>query len=344
MNQVKTSPSAEPLFLQTIFQTISEEKLGFRFGQPERVDELATAAVLPILRDVAGARQYVTFGETEQVHVSDSGVIEKVTLENTSDDHVFLRSGTIFQGKGTQSRTNTRSAVLHPHSKVSIDARCIHQTHAIRMGSKFSFGGFTPYEVERHVYDSGFRPSDQGTYWRSVRNTSGAMNSLFRQESRHFAGALIRHEVIPVSPICEDNLTSHIEEFSQAFDRVLSKVALLDNQAGIALINEHGCQNVEVFDLPGSWAALHKDAVSRMGTELLRTPKKSVFEFKPEHARDVVREVLGLKWKQETIFEHKAKDEELGVRITGLTANGHVGEVVELNRQVIHLMVLKKAD
>ncbi|PYV62230.1 MAG: hypothetical protein DMG97_40895 [Acidobacteria bacterium] len=74
------------------------------------------------------------------------------------------------------------------------------------------------------------------------------------------------------------------------------------------MITESGCKTIELFDVPASWEALHKDAVKRMGTELLRGPDNtSVFEYKPENAVNAVRSVLALPFKSNLIYEHKPR-------------------------------------
>jgi hypothetical protein len=101
--------------------------LGFSFGKPDRPSVDSLACILPILRKTTQKRQYITFPETEEVIATDSGTINKVNLKNTSKENVFVRSSTIFEGKGTQSRVLMRSAVLFPGQEVALDCRCIHR-------------------------------------------------------------------------------------------------------------------------------------------------------------------------------------------------------------------------
>ena len=141
-----------------------------------------------------------------------------------------------------------------------------------------------------------------------------------------------------------DNLKQNFDDFAKNFDGILSKARLHDNQTGLALITESGCKTVELFDVPASWEALHKDAVKRMGTELLRGPDNtSVFEYKPENAVNAVRSVLALPFKSNLIYEHKPSNGEAHIAIFGVTASRYVGEVVELDGRVIHLVILESA-
>ena len=352
----------------TVLQAISEESLGFKFGKPDRPNESSLACILPILRETSQERQYVTLPETDRVIVTDSGIINKVNLKNTGDKNVFLRSGTIFEGKGTQSRALTRSAVLFPKTEVALDARCVHASHSIRTGSEFKYGGITPISVDSALYASGYRPRDQQTMWASVREASTHMSQLSRAESAREVRQsfpVTRERVRPVEADARriqaraigtlrldsafvsagnDNLKANFDAFARDFDHILSKARLHENQVGLALITESGCKTVELFDVPVSWEALHKDAVKRMGTELLRGPDESnVFEYKPEHAANAVRKVLALDYNFNTIYEHKPSDGEPHVAIFGLTASRYVGEIVELDGRVIHLVLLEAA-
>lgn len=379
------------LSTSTILQAISEESMGFRFGKPERPNESSLACILPILRETSQVRQYITLPETEQVLVFDSGTINKVNLKNTSKSNVFVRSGTIFEGKGTQSRAIMRSAVLFPGTEVALDVRCVHQTHGIRSGAEFKYGGITPFSVDARVYAAGYRPQDQHATWNAVRQTTSSMRAMAMAEtperpvpvpqsaprpasllSRLFSGsggtgrtaveemsAPLQSPAppsppMPAAPAMEefyrghvqgtDNLKENFDEFTRSFDSILSKARLHENQVGLSLITDTGCKTVELFDLAASWEAIHKDAVKRMGTELLRGPDNTnVFEYKPENAINAVRKVLGLDYKTNLIYEHKPSNGEPHVAIFGVTASRYVGEIVELDGRVVHLNILETA-
>lgn len=378
------------LSTSTILQAISEESMGFRFGKPERPNESSLACILPILRETSQERQYITLPETEQVLVFDSGTINKINLKNASKKNVFVRSGTIFEGKGTQSRAIMRSAVLFPGTEVALDVRCVHQTHGIRSGAEFKYGGITPLSVDSAVYAAGYRPQDQHTTWDAVRSTTAVMQAMTgreeaaapapaasARESSSLFGSIFRpsqqssREIprpVPQGPVytpptrdfissapamegrigafipADDNLKQNFDEFARSFDGILSKARLHDNQVGLALITDTGCKTIELFDLAASWEAIHKDAVKRMGTELLRGPDNTnVFEYKPENAVNAVRKVLGLDYKTNLIYEHKPSNGEPHVAIFGITASRYVGEIVEVDGRVIHLNILETA-
>jgi hypothetical protein len=355
---------AKTLSKEAVLLAVAEEKLGFSFGKPDRPSEKSLACILPILRETTFVRQYVTMPETENVIVTDSGMINKINIKNTGKENVFLRSGTIFEGKGTQSRIITRSAVLFPNSEVALDARCVHASHGIRTGSNFKYGGTVPIAVENASYTAGFTPADQHTVWENVTKTTTTMNAMMGGErvSADISGRVpgvrrtftsrssgifgssvsIPEEQPPLSSFRQDNLKDNFDAFSQNFDDILSKARLHENQCGLSLITYTGCKTIELFDVPLSWEALHKDAVKRMGTELLRgEDKTNVFEYKPEHAVEAVKKVLTMDFKTNLIYEHKPSNGEPHVAIFGLTSKQYVGEVVEMSGQMVHLTILE---
>lgn len=379
-----------------ILRAVREESLGFRFGKPDRPSDTALACLLPILRETSYQRQYVTYGETDRILVSDSGSISRLNVKNTGPDNVFLRSGTMFDGKGTQSRALTRSAVIFPGQEVALDVRCIHASHGIQAGSGFAYGGVTPLSMDSAFYGSGYRPADQQTMWRNVETFTNSISSpgvplrggerivprysrlndhdrpgriqratmaAGRGVTTNYGGGGTSSAAFPVFNgrdglpgelgqigsssgfgAGSDDLRAHFDHFASSFAAVLSKARLHDHQAGIALITDRGCQTIELFDVPVSWEALHKDAVTRMGTELLRGPDETnVFEYKPERAVDAARKVLGLDYAHELIWEHKPANGEPHVAIYGLTAQPYVGEAVEIGGDVAHLVLLRTA-
>lgn len=373
------SPKSLPT--STILRAIHEQALGFTFGTPDRPNSDALACLLPILRETSHRRQYVTYPETDGVLVSDSGSINRVNVKNATKDNVFLRSGTMFEGKGTQSRALTRSAIVFPGTEVALDVRCIHASHGIRSGSEFKYSGVTPLSMDSTFYSAGYRPADQATMWNNVQSftasvsgstptSSGiASHAHARRLTRQMAvqrlgpprrigaagassgrGWSSTSSAMPNMDAYEahipsgDDLRQHFDQFASSFDGVLSKARLHDNQAGIALITDKGCQTLELFDVPLSWEALHKDAVKRMGTELLRGPDKAnVFEYKPDHAIAAAQKVLALDYLTNVIYEHRPSNGEPHVAVYGLTADGYVGESVEIGGDVMHLVLLQTA-
>lgn len=373
---------AKSLSLADVFDVLLKQKLGFKFGVPERVDKDSLSVVLPILRKTSLKRQYSTFPETDKVMVFDTGKIDEMEVQNPTAENIFIRSGTIFRG-ATQERALQRSAVVFPGQKIKLNVRCIHASRPIGGGSKVTYGGLTPLNMDAATYGEGFKPKGQGEYWDSVLSNTTQMNklsgkspemntgaaSLHRQHNalrgdNYWANQIMYsssagqlHESPPdmagligavaghahSGPDKVDDLASNLDSFAKNFEHILSKVKLVENQAGLALITDRGVETIEIFDHADSWKALHESAVKRLGQNLVGKDKENVFDYKPEVAVRKTMEVLGLDWKKNLIYEHMPNNGEPHLLITGLSCQDYVGEVVEVNEHVVHLVVLKKA-
>lgn len=363
-------------------ESLRKQTKGYKFGTPKRVDEKSLSVVLPIFRETTIPRQYITLPETDKVLTFDTGKIDQMECDNNSEFNVFIRSGTLFRGS-TQERALQRSAVVFPGKKTMLSVRCVHASRGIRPSAKTGYGGITPLNHEQQVYDDGFHPKDQGSYWHAAQNTtaffcktaddlgkkasfmarsaqnsgggkgygsnaggisrrlsSAQVDSAYHIGSQDLHGGIIGADMH--TGYKADDLSANLDSFATNFDDVLSKVRLEANQAGIALITDKGVETIEVFDHSDSWKALHEAAVKRMGAEMAKQDVESVFDFNPDKAISLVDKVLGLEWKTERIFEHRPSNGEPKVEITGLTAEKYVGEIVEVNGSVIHLVILRK--
>lgn len=349
-----------------LFADIINEQGGYKYGQPKRVDEKSLTVLLPIIRETTHKRNYTTFPEVDNVLVFDTGKIDEMDAENKGEGPVFIRSGTLFKG-ATQERALQRSEVVMSKSKRKLSVRCVHQTRGIQHNATVTYGGITPTNMHKKCYTSGFTPKDQYAYWKNVHDESTVMSRCATGGRGMSAGSVHAetsdspqvqwlsgnlpggHEVYnantPFTAFTQktDDLASNLDKFAKDFEKILSKVKLEENQAGTALITDDGVQTIEVFDHPESWKALHHAAVKSMGTELVKEDDKSVFEFKPEHAKGMVNKVLSMDWQQNTIYNHESNNGDPAVRITGITAKGYVGEVVEIGGTIAHIVVLKQA-
>jgi hypothetical protein len=362
----------------SILEALKDERLGYKFGSPQRLGENALSVILPILRETSAKRQYITYPETDKVSVVDSGSINKMTAASVSSETVFIRSGTIFKG-GTQERATVRSAIIFPGAVLDMEVRCVHASKGIKPGTKVSYGGVTPSSFDSANYTAGFTARDQSATWRNVSAFSQSLNksaeapkavkpSAFgMRRSRTVSGNFVNPDNI--SPIRShglfsmnanathyngmrsfddftssaglDDLHSAQLDFAKNFDDILSKITPVENQAGLALINHNGCQTIETFDVPLSWAALHTDAVKRVGSHATNQDD-NVFEYKPENAVKAVQKVLAEDYTPNLIYEHKPSNGEPYVAIHGLTSKNFVGEVVELDNRVMHLLLVRQ--
>lgn len=354
-----------------LLQPVADEKLGYSYGKPLRVDEKSLAVVLPILRETSLTRQYISFPETEKVLVFDTGKIDEMEAENQTDDNVFIRSGTLFRGS-TQERALQRSAVIFPHQKVKLGVRCVHASRGINPSAGVKYGGITPLDFDASNYSHGYSFKDQSSTWQNVMKSTSGMSAKMGKVQGSASGSLrtraramnmMLQEIMYTSDMAEeaplghsenlhasaftsskaDDLHSSFNEFAKHFDDILSKVKLVENQAGLALITARGVETVEFFDHKLSWKALHESAVKRLGSSIVDKGDENVFDYKPDAAVRQVNRILGMDFKTNRIWEHRPNNGEPKVEITGLTGEGYVGEAVEIDERLIHLVLLKTA-
>src|SRR5262245_58176552 len=378
-----------------LIDAVVSESQGFRYGEPQRLNEQSLTVILPIIRQTSLARNYVTFPECpDKVLVFDTGRIDVMEADNQTDQNVFMRSGTLFKG-ATQERALQRSVFLFPKEKSNLSVRCVHAHRGINSGSKVSYGGVTPLHFDQKVYTENYTPAAQSKYWKSVEETTemyakltgkapqahgkgqSASGNLRRRASAggpigSAGGSHHESEITYGAPIMSssvsgtsgsdfvgfaethdaffagstpgsDDLASHLDDFSTNFDDLLSKLERSENQVGIGLITQAGVETIEFFDHQASWKALHESAIKRIGSHVVSKADPSVFEYKPEMAKKQINKILQLDWDTKTIWKHQPSNGEPHVKLTGLSADGFVGEAMEVNRSLIHLVILKRA-
>ena len=113
--------------------------------------------------------------------------------------------------------------------------------------------------------------------------------------------------------------------------------------AVVALLTENGCETLEAFDMPLSWEAMHEAAIARSGETLFRMDEDSAFEYKPERAIGQVQAMLAQEFDDRVLYEHRPTNGESHVRILSLTGETHMGEIVEVDKRAIHVVLVRKA-
>ena len=155
--------------MKAFLTEIVEKRNGFEIGEPWKFSDSALLVVVPITRNNSPERMYTTMYEVlKDLGMKDTGHIDKVQLQNKSGKPIFVRAGTIFEGK-TQNRAAQHSGVYKEDAKVDIDVRCVQQTHGISGGVEMKFGSIAPMSVTQNLMGR-----TQSDVWNSVRTyTSG---------------------------------------------------------------------------------------------------------------------------------------------------------------------------
>lgn len=308
--------------IRTFIEALRTETLGFSFGNPWRYDEQAITCVLPVVRESSKERGYLTFPEAKQIEVKDMGSISKAVVTNNEEKAVFIRVGTLLKG-ATQERATAVSRVIMPKETVEIAVVCVHASKGIVPGAKFDFGGYVPRRDGEYL-------GAAHTGRQVSQNVSWAMDRTY---STNLCSAA--PDSLPVGSVVNDDLVSSLDKTKEVFKDVIEKMPLVDSQIGIAMIGTKGLHSLECYDLHASWKAVKEEIAGKESLSLAEKDESGVFEYKPEKAKDAVKEVLKKAHadKSQVVNEHS--------EILTLRYDGYVGEVALLGGEVIHLLITK---
>ena len=132
--------------IQEFIESVRDEKKGFKFDQPWRVEEKSLGVIIPVLRKSQKKRSYVTFAETKDVNVQDTGQIDYIFVTNNGKKPVLVSRADILKGK-TQERAIIHDHIIFPGAGSRIAVRCIHQQRPISGQAQMGYGGRSPYDV-----------------------------------------------------------------------------------------------------------------------------------------------------------------------------------------------------
>ncbi len=328
-------------------------EIGFKFGTPWRYSDKSLGVIVPILKiGNIEEREYITLEEAKNkgINFKDSGRIDKVIIESSWPNPIFIRSGTILKSQGTQSRAVESSVVVVPKEEKNkqpnapeiivttqeIPVRCIYASKGIRTGSSFSYGGDTPIEVRSALLSK----SGQGSTWKAVEKaTHRFMSARASVGSSRFRSSTLGGSASFTSS--HDNLAGVMEDvdkFTKNVDEILKKVPLFEDQVGAVFLDMKDVVGMELFDHPKSWEEIHKEVEKRLGESVTKEEEKTF--FKPDYEQV---KPLALSFLQKLINSEKIETSKSGdiYSVTFLKGDGVIGEATSINGKVIHLVGMK---
>lgn len=355
-------------------ELISGER--YEIGEPWQLSSQSLSAVVPIIRTFDQNRNYLVPQEIskDKIIVTDSGRISKVKVAVKGiGTTVFVRAGTIFKGKGTQSRTSGMGVVLEPGKENLVDVFCVHASHGISARSGFS----TMCDVvPRKVEDVLASPSkSQAMVWRAAAvrgfrarvtrcpecgsssllqtyeaelvcmQCGSVIAPVLRRGSSNRIARRIRvgdSTERPMSLHVGDNLVANLDEmrkFNREVEKMLSKVpADLDSQVGVVIIDSRGVLGLEMFDHPDSWRAFSRSIVRNYADVLARKRAgDDLFELKTDRVPEAIKRFLGKaqKLSETSVFKNRIGE-------TRMFSGDLAGEYTTLGLNLIHLVLKRK--
>lgn len=355
-----------PQQLREFLTDVVDSKFGYQLGVPWKYSEETLGVVVPILRQSAPQREYVTMYEVlKDLDMKDTGRIDQVELQNRTGKAVFVRAGTIFAG-ATQNRAAQHSGIYR-ETKENVPVHCVQQTHGIRGGAEMKFGDIAPMSITMNLM-----AGSQGNVWESVRRYTGCsddvrhgldFDSHVSDTGTHYAFAPRRggqsmsrfgsHRLVSQSHTgsnpCgttagrgSDDLLGHMQKMKEGqamLDDMMQKVPLFDDQVGAIIFNPVGVIAVETFDHPMSWAAIKKEIIEKYGDKIMDKQAEHLFELKPEAILPAFRKFIkGLEKNTEKIIR---KDGFSETRV--VMGEGIIGEYTIVKGQPVHVLLIRES-
>ncbi len=264
---------------ERIIKDLKEQRT-FRFSSPWRPRRSA-ALVVPVIRTVLKARDYITIQEAKAVEIQDTGSIGVVRITNGETRPLFVRVGSLLEGKGTQSRAVNKSVMVAAGQTLEVGVNCVHHSHYIDPTAKFVVQArhLAPASVER-----GLVGADQETVWGAVSNYGAAKSAL--------GGATGDGGYAP-GP--DDNLVGTLgitDRFTEMVDELTKEIPNHEEQVGLVVFDERGVYGIEVFDSPESWRVFNDAVVEKFAEVLVPRVDERVLDVSVKD-ENVVRAIVG---------------------------------------------------
>jgi len=315
---------------------------GYHLGEPWRLSEKGLLVVVPVLKNPPfGERAYVTLEEAKKdLELMDSGSIGEVRARNNGKDPIFVRVGSIFEGKGTQSRAAESSTVIQPTMGMEpIMVRCVHRSQGITPNATFNMvssasPGMVEYSLLAH--------SGQAQTWASVGHSSSHLARFSSRTSSHshsspqaFSQASqVQAYAAHVGP--GDSLVSLMSQTREGIDAIVSKIPVDHvGQTGVCVVDLDGVREFESFDHPKSWEAVAKSIARKYAPEL-DSARSMVFDLNKDSLNKAIHEFL----RSLAINPVNVGGKNFDVR--RLSSENAVGEYTEIYDRGVHLIATRK--
>ena len=310
--------------IKQFIKSIREEKDGFSFDQPWRLEEKSLGVIVPILRISQQQRSYITLAEAKEVKIEDTGQIDYIYVKNNEEKPVLISRGEIFRGK-SQERAAIHDHIIMPGKALRVAVRCIHQTRGIVTGTQMKYGGRAPYAVSY---------ASQGETWRGVDNYCFAAQAMAEPSG---TGPREPFEVANQINIPHaSDLTATLDSISDAVKAAMKKIPPIENQVGAVFFHENAMLGMDLYDLSKSWDAVKQDVIEKEGASFIKKDEGAdMFEFKPSRSKSLIGKYLSAIFEEKEIYNRE-------YRLVELRSDKLIGEVVEFKGRVIHLTFWKK--
>jgi len=324
--------------LKQFINDLRNEKNGFTFDQPWRLEEKSMNVLVPILRKSKKRRKYITFSEAEDIKVKDTGQIDYVYITNNESKPVLICRGDIFRGK-TQERVAIHDYIIQPTKSLRVSVRCIHQSKGINGNAEMKYSGRVSSDVDLssqgHTWNT---ISETITTYYSNTNINDAVEDNTLTQANPVLGRYARMDPIAQmfgSNVKNDNYVEMLDDIVDDMKTVMKKMPFIKNQVGVVFFEDNDLKGLEIYDSKDSWNALKEDVIQKEGSSFISKDDENLFEFKPSAAKKLIKKRLNVEFVEKDIYNKEYK-------LVNVKSDDYVGEGLIWKNDVIHFSLWKR--
>ena len=271
------------------------------------------------------------------VVVHETGEVNQLKVENTSNHYVYIHAGDIIKG-GKQDRTLPNSFTLAPNSKpVPVDSFCVESGRwRQRSGeSAARFSGSSKVLNSKNLKLAARYAKSQGAVWQNVAVEQGKLSEKAGKDVRSATSATSLQLTL------EDK---DIEKLTTEYEKAISEAVAqqLPTASGVAIAINGEFNSAEVFGSPALFAKLWPKLLEGIATE-------SVAEFDEKlniKALDADAILAAMKEAESA----EANEQKLAASNSVVTRDGKDNVILDVEtdfptgKLLVHRAVLAKGD
>ncbi len=227
---------------------------------------------IPIIGDIDISRENVDIATD---HIADikiseleSESVNQVNIESSHENPLLVLSGIVFEG-GRQTRSPTRPFIINRGTKKTIPVNCIEQ-------NRWS------YSPEAKVSD------DEKEFKLSKKHVNRRTKSALAMQSSTWGSISTMRETAGISAdeaVSSNQMEIETIAFEKNHEKVenikgeISSAFNLNNQRGIAILEDDKFVSLEVFDKPELWEKIWENLLESNLFDLLKEQKDESNEF-----------------------------------------------------------------
>jgi hypothetical protein len=219
-------------------------------------------------------RRYLTLKDAldqRKIVVNETKKVNELTVENVSDEEIFIQSGDIVKG-GQQDRVITNDFVLPPRSgRVAVAAFCVEQGRWTQRGgeSASTFNSSSEMVATKPLKFAVGVKRDQSEVWRKVAEAQSGLAAATAQ-TVSVSASVSSLPLTLKSPPVEDAVRGYIKAFSHATD---GKSGVI----GFAFAVNGEVNSADVYSSPELFASMWPKLLKASAVEAVRLKRKEPF-------------------------------------------------------------------